>query len=128
MSDSPAFDGAACAATVTKALQLPAGSELVVGSLRSIPGARATSRRSTLSAGPAIASVQLGPWRYQSAPDGRLEIGHVVDGVVLSEHAAAPREGGAHVAMAIGQLLADRGPAILPDVLAVLEGLVVASS
>lgn len=126
-SELPGFDRAHCAAVVTRALQLPGGPELVTGSLSGVPGVVVARRRSGLFGAPSL-SVQLAHWRYEPATPGRLAISRVVEGVVLAENVTPPNEAGAHVAMALSLLLAEYGPRILPDILALLEGLTVAAS
>jgi hypothetical protein len=126
-SAQPGFDRQHCVTVVTRALQLPGGSELVAGSLAGLPAAVVSRRRSGLFGSSAPLKVQLGEWRYEPAPNGRLAAAHVVGGIVIAENVLAPVEAGAHVAMVLSQQLAEYGPRLLPDVLAVLEGLSVAA-
>ena len=124
--EMPGFDRAECAAVITRALQLPGGSELVTGSLSGIPGAVVGRRRSGLFGGSSV-SVQFAQWRYEAESSGRLAIAHVVGGIVLAENVTPPAKAGAHVAMVLNQQLTEFGPRILPDILALLEGLAVAA-
>jgi hypothetical protein len=75
-----------------------------------------------------VASVDLGRWRYTAGHAGRVTISHVVSGIVLSEETLPPTAAAPHITAAIGQHLVDFGSYILPEVLALLEGLAVASS
>jgi hypothetical protein len=122
----PAFDRAHCAAVVTRALQVPGGSELVTGSLTGVPGAVVGRRRSGLF-GASPGQVQIADWRYAPAASSRLAVAHVVGGVVIAESVMRPSEAGAHVAMVLSRQLAEYGPRVLPEILAVLEGLSVAA-
>ena len=119
----PQFDRAHCARVVTRALQLPGGSELVTGSLCGIPGAIVRRRRKK----PSTVNVQLADWRYRAEPSGRMAVAHVVGGYVVAENVMAPPEAGAHVAMVLSRHLSEYGPRMLPDILALLEGLTVAA-
>jgi hypothetical protein len=121
--DEPGFDRAHCARVVTRALQLPGGSELVTQSLCGVPGARVHRRRFK----PSSFNVQLADWRYEPEPSGRLAVAHVVSGTVVAENVMPPNEAGAHVAMVLSHQLTEFGPRILPDILALLEGLTVAA-
>jgi len=122
-SPESSLDRARCARVITQALQLPGGGELVTGSLRGIPGAAVVRRRFR----PTSIDVQLADWRYQPEPSGGLVVAHVVDGGVVAENVMRPREAGAHVAMALSRHLDRLGPRILPDILAMLEGLEIAA-
>jgi hypothetical protein len=115
--EMPGYDRSWSAEVVTAALQMPGGADLVTGSLRVVPGATVSQPRSGIF-GPKAASVQLGDWR--------LMVSHVVGGIVLAERELPPAEAGAHVAMALSLQLGEYGARILPDVLAVLEGLSIA--
>jgi len=125
-ADGPRFDRAHCAAVLTRALQLPGGSQLVADLLAGLPGAVVTRRRSG-GYGRSTKCVQLGHWRYWPVDRGRLEIAHIVDGVLLAEHEAGPIEAGPHITMVLTAQLREYGPRLLPDILALLEGLAVAS-
>ena len=120
----PEFDRAHCARVVTRALQLPGGSELVTGSLVRTPG---SDRPSTATVRPSAVNVQLADWRYEPEPSGRLAVAHVVHGNVVAENVMPPPEAGAHVAMVLSRQLSEYGPRVLPDILALLEGLTVAA-
>jgi hypothetical protein len=122
-SVDPRLDRAHCARVVTRALQLPGGSELVTGSLSGLPGAIVRRRRFK----PTTVSVQIADWRYEPEPSGRLTVAHVVRGSIVSENVLPPPQAGAHIAMALSRQLAEYGPRVLPDILALLEGLTNAS-
>lgn len=125
-TDGPVFDRARCAAVLTEALRLPGGGELVTASLGGLRGAVLTRRGSRLF-GSAVPCVQLGHWRYRPVAASRLEVSHIVDGVLLAEHVAGPAEAGPHIAMALTTQLNELGPRLLADILALLEGLEVAA-
>ena len=120
------YDPAAAAAVVTRALTVLGGRELVLGSLRTIPGVVHTPARSSMFRS-SPERLQVGEWRYEAAGDGRLVAAHVVGGIVLAELALSPEAAGASVATALGQLLAGYGAQILPVIGSVLEGLAVAA-
>ena len=123
--EMPGYDRAWTAEVVTSALQMPGGADLVTGSLRVVPGSTVSQPRSGIF-GSKAASVQLGEWRYQAGPSGRLMVSHVVGGIVLAERELPPAEAGAHVAMALSLQVGEYGARILPDVLAMIEGLSIA--
>lgn len=121
------FDASASAATISRALQTPGGPDLVVGSLSSLPGVVATPGRSgRFRSEPA--RVLVAQWRYHAVPPGRLAESHVVGGIVLAEETLSMGEAGWRVARALRQHLLECGSAVLPDILAMLEGLDVACS
>jgi hypothetical protein len=126
-SDSPAYDRVAATAILCRVLAMPGGAELVTASLAQIPGAVVTYPRSGRFRS-SVASAQLGLWRYSPAAAGRIMVAHVVGGFVVSEDSLPPAAAAPHITAAIGQHLADYGPYILHDVVALLEGLAVASS
>ncbi len=118
----PGYDPAASAAVIDRALQLPGGADLVAGSLGAVPGAVVVERRKGVFRS-STGSVQLGRWRYSAADGGRLAAAHVVGGIVLAQESLSAAEAGGHVAEALRLHLVEEGPRILPDVLAVMEGL-----
>ncbi|OBH93558.1 DUF5073 family protein [Mycobacterium scrofulaceum] len=65
--------------------------------------------------------VQIGDWRYEVTPDGRLSAAHVVNGIVLAEEVLAAGAVGPHIARALGQLVSSYGPTIMPNIDAALE-------
>ncbi|OBH80798.1 DUF5073 domain-containing protein [Mycobacterium scrofulaceum] len=65
--------------------------------------------------------VQIGDWRYEVTPDGRLSAAHVVNGIVLAEDVLAAGAVGPHIARALGQLVSSYGPTIMPNIDAALE-------
>ena len=118
----PGYDAAECAAVITRALQLPGGPDLVVGSLSAIPYAVATPGRSGLFRSES-ARVQFAEWRFEAVPPNRLLQAHVVHGIVLAEETLSVTEAGWRVSRALRQHLLEYGAGILHDVLATLEGL-----
>jgi hypothetical protein len=123
----PGYDRAACAELIGRALALPGGADLVVGSLSGLPGAVAIGARPGRFRSRA-GFVELGQWRYAVAASGRLAVAHVVAGIVLAEETLPAATAGDHVAGALGQHLAELGPRGLAEVLSVLEGLSAASA
>ena len=123
---APTYDPAGAAAVVTRALLVMGGLELVLGSLATVPGVARTPARSGLFRS-SPERLQVGEWRYEAAPDGRLVGAHVVGGIVLAELALSPEAAGASVAAALGQLIAAYGVQVVPAVRSVLEGLAVAA-
>jgi hypothetical protein len=121
-----AYDQAAAAAVLTRALGVLDGPALVLGSLAAIPGVLRTPERKGMFRSNAE-RLQVGEWRYEAARDGRILGAHVVGGIVLSELAYSPEAAGASMAAAIGQHLAAYGAQVLPAVESVLEGLAVAA-
>lgn len=124
-TEVPGYDATSTAAVITRALQLPGGADLIVGSLSGLEGALATPGRSgRFRSEPP--RVQLAEWRYESVPPGRLAASHVVGGIVLAEQTLNVAEAGWHVARSLRQHLIDNGPVAVHDVLAMLEGLRIA--
>ena len=72
------------------------------------------------------ARVLIAQWRYEAASRGRLVESHVVGGIVLAEATLRVGDAGWRVARALRQHLQECGPSILPDMLAMLEGLEIA--
>jgi hypothetical protein len=123
----PDYDREEAAAVIGRVLALPGGAELVTASLGHIPGAVVTPARSGMFRS-SLPSVQLGLWRYTPDGSGRITVAHVVGGIALSEDTLMPAVAAQHITAAIGQHVIDYGRYILPEVLALLEGLAVASS
>ena len=67
--------------------------------------------------------VQIGDWRYEVTPDGRLRVAHLVNGIVLAEEVLAAGAVGPHIARALGQVVSSYGPTIVPNIDAALEAL-----
>lgn len=67
--------------------------------------------------------IQIGDWRYEFTPDGRLSAAHLVNGIVLAEEILAAGVVGPHVARALGQVVSSYGPTIVPNIDAALEAL-----
>ena len=67
--------------------------------------------------------VQIGDWRYEVTPDGRLSAAHLVNGIVLAEEILAAGVVGPHIARALGQVVSSYGPTIVPSIHAALEAL-----
>ena len=83
---------------------VPGGVGLVVRVFCAIPGVILTpARRGIFRSQPE--RIQIGDWRYELTPDGRLSAGHVVNGIVLAEEVLAAGAVGPHIARALGQLV-----------------------
>lgn len=67
--------------------------------------------------------VQIGDWRYEVAPDGRLRAAHLVNDIVLAEEVLPAGAVGPHIARALGQVVSRYGPTVLPNIDAALEAL-----
>ena len=125
-NDDPSYDAAGAADVLSRALALAGGPELVVGSLRTLPGAvRTAERRGMFRSNPE--QVLVGQWRYEATRDGRLAAAHVVGGIVLAELTLPAGEAPFHVAASLGAHVADHGARIVPAVRSMLEGLAVAA-
>ncbi len=124
--DVPNYDRVEAATVIGRVLSLPGGAELVAASLGQIPGAVVIQARSGMFRS-SVASVQLGAWRYTPQGGSRMTVSHVVGGIVLSEDTLLPPAAAPHITAAVGQHVIDNGVYILPEVLALLEGLAVAS-
>jgi hypothetical protein len=119
------YDRAAAASLLVRVLGLSGGPGLVTASLAQVPGAEERHARGGF--GSRVAGVELGAWRFTPATGTRLLVAHVVGGIAISEEPLLPVAAAQRIAGAIEEHLANFGPQILPDVLAVLEGLAVAS-
>jgi Domain of unknown function (DUF5073) len=105
---------------VGSALSGPGGVALVVKVFAGVPGViLVPARRGFFRSQPE--RVQIGDWRYELSPDGRLSAAHVVNGIVLAEEVLAAAAVGPHVARALAQLVSNYGPTILPNIDAALE-------
>jgi hypothetical protein len=124
--DPPGYDRAVAATVIGRVLGLPGGAELVMSSFAQIPGAVVTQARAGMF-GPRLPCVQLGQWRYTPAAACRVDVAHVAGNVVLSEDLLPPAAAAQHMTAAIDQHIIEFGAYIVPDVLALLEGLAVAS-
>jgi hypothetical protein len=107
---------------VGTALSGPGGVALVVKVFGGVPGVIVTpARRGVFRSQPE--RVQIGDWRYEVTPDGRLLAAHVVNGVAIAEEVLAAAAVGPHIARALGQLVSGYGPTIIPNLDAALEAL-----
>ncbi|OBI64597.1 DUF5073 family protein [Mycobacterium sp. E796] len=107
---------------VGSALSGPGGVALVVKVFGGVPGVIVTpARRGIFRSQPE--RVQIGDWRYEVTPDGRLLATHVVNGVAIAEEVLAAAAVGPHIARSLGQLVSGYGPTIMPNIDAALEAL-----
>jgi hypothetical protein len=118
----PDFDAVGLSDTVSAALSGPGGVALVVNVFSAVPGVvRSPARRGLFRSEPE--RVQIGDWRYEVAPDGRLRAAHVVNGVVIADDLLDARAVGAHIARAIEQIIGRYGSTILPHIDAAVDAL-----
>jgi hypothetical protein len=116
------FDHDRVSQAIGAALSGPGGAGLVVRVFCAIPGVILTpARRRFFRSQPE--RIQIGDWRYELTPDGRLGAGHVVNGIVLAEEVLAAGAVGPHIARALGQLVSHYGPSIIPNIDAATEAL-----
>ena len=116
------FDHDRVSQAIGAALSGPGGAGLVVRVFCAIPGVILTpARRGFFRSQPE--RIQIGDWRYELTPDGRLSAGHIVNGIVLAEEVLAAGAVGPHIARALGQLVSHYGPSIIPNIDAALEAL-----
>ncbi|MGD1110385.1 MAG: DUF5073 family protein [Mycobacterium sp.] len=116
------FDHDRVSHAIGAALSGPGGAGLVVRVFCGIPGVILTpARRGFFRSQPE--RIQIGDWRYELTPDGRLGAGHVVNGIVLADEVLAAGAVGPHIARALGQLVSHYGPSIMPNIDAALEAL-----
>ena len=102
------------------ALAGPGGVGLVLRVFCGVPGViLVPARRGFFRSQPE--RVQIGNWRYEVTPDGRLCAAHLVNGIVLAEEVLAAGAVGPHIARALGQLVSGYGPTIIPNIDAALE-------
>jgi hypothetical protein len=117
-----AFDTERVSRTVTGALAGPGGIALVINVFAGLPGvAHSTARRGLFKSRPA--RLQIGDWRYEVTPDDRLKAAHVVGGIVIAEEVLLADAVGPHLARSLGQIVARYGPAVIPNIDAVLDAL-----
>ncbi|OBH98599.1 DUF5073 family protein [Mycobacterium sp. E2733] len=102
------------------ALAGPGGVGLVLRVFCGVPGViLVPARRGFFRSQPE--RVQIGDWRYEVTPDGRLSAAHLVNGIVLAEEVLAAGAVGPHIARALGQLVTGYGPTIIPNIDAALD-------
>jgi len=117
MSD---FEHERVSRAVGGALAGPGGVGLVVQVFGGLPGVVLTPARKGLFRSQPE-RIQIGDWRYEVTPDGRLSAAHVVNGIVLAEEVLAAAAVGPHVARALGQVVSHYGPTLMPNINAALE-------
>ncbi|OBH20480.1 MULTISPECIES: DUF5073 family protein [unclassified Mycobacterium] len=105
---------------VGTALAGPGGVGLVLKVFSGVPGViLVPARRGFFRSQPE--RVQIGDWRYEVTADGRVSAAHVVNGIVLAEEVLAAGAVGPHIARALGQLVRNYGPTVIPNIDAALE-------
>jgi Domain of unknown function (DUF5073) len=114
------FDHERVSRAVGAALAGPGGVALVVKVFCGVPGVTLVpARRGLFRSQPE--RIQIGDWRYELAADGRLSAAHVVNGIVLAEEVLAAGAVGPHIARALGQIVNNYGPTVMPNIDAALE-------
>ena len=117
-----AFDAERVSRTVTGAVAGPGGIALVINVFAGVPGVGHTAaRRGVFRSQPA--RLQIGDWRYEVTPDGRLMAAHVVGGIVIAEEILLAEAVGPHLARSLGQIVARYGSAVIPNIDAALDAL-----
>lgn len=116
------FDTERVSRTVTRALAGPGGIGLVINVFAGLPGvAHTAARRGVFRSQPT--RLQIGDWRYEVTPDGRLSVAHVVGGVVIAEEVLLADAVGPHLARSLAQVVARYGPAVIPNIDAAVDAL-----
>lgn len=114
------FDQERVSRAIGAALAGPGGIALVLRVFCGVPGVILTpARRGFFRSQPE--RVQIGDWRYEVTPDGRLSAAHLVNDIVLAEEVLAAGAVGPHIARALGQVVNSYGPTIVPNIDAALE-------
>jgi hypothetical protein len=120
-----ALDQERVSRAVAAALAGPGGVGLVVKVFCGVPGVvLIPARRGFFRSEPE--RIQIGDWRYEVTPDGRLSAAHVVNGIVLAENVLPAGAVGPHIAHALGKVVGSYGPTVLPSIDAALEMLEIA--
>jgi hypothetical protein len=114
------FDHDRVSRAVGSAFAGPGGVALVVKVFCGVPGVTLVpARRGLFRSQPE--RIQIGDWRYEVTPDGRLSAAHVVNGIVLAEEVLAAGAVGPHIARALGQVVNNYGSTVMPNIDAALE-------
>ncbi len=114
------FDHERVSRAVGMALAGPGGVGLVVKVFCGLPGVLLTpARRGLFRSQPE--RIQIGDWRYEVTPDGRLAAAHLVNGIVIAEEVLGAAVVGPHIARALGQVVSGYGPTLIPNIDAALE-------
>ena len=114
------FDAAQVSRTITEVMAGPGGIALVVNVFGGLPGVVHTpERRGMFRSQPA--RIQIADWRYEVTGDGRLRAAHVVNGIVIAEETLVADAVGPHIARSLGQVVAQYGAAVVPNIEAAVE-------
>jgi hypothetical protein len=117
-----AFDAERVSRTVTDALAGPGGIALVINVFAALPGvAHTAARRGVFKSQPE--RLQIGDWRYEVTPDGRLSAAHVVGGIVIAEEVLLADAVGPHLSRSLTQIVARYGPTVVPNIDAAVDAL-----
>jgi len=121
------FDHDRVSHAIGTALAGPGGPGMVIKVFCGLPGVvLIPARRGFFRSEPE--RIQIGTWRYEVTPDGRLSAAHLVNGIVLGEEILTAGAVGPHIARALGQVVSSYGPSIIPNIDAALEVLGTAGS
>jgi hypothetical protein len=121
------FDHDRVSHAIGTALAGPGGPGMVIKVFCGLPGVvLIPARRGFFRSEPE--RIQIGTWRYEVTPDGRLSAAHLVNGIVLGEEILTAAAVGPHIARALGQVVSSYGPSIIPNIDAALEVLGTAGS
>lgn len=116
------LDSAEVSRVIAAALSGPGGVALVVNVFANVPGViHSPARRGLFKS--ESERIHIGDWRYEVARDGRLRASHFVNGIVIAEETLAAAAVGPHVAGALGQLVTNYGPGLIPRIDAAVEAL-----
>jgi hypothetical protein len=114
------FDHERVSRAIGAALAGPGGVGLVVKVFCGLPGVLLTpARRGLFRSQPE--RIQIGEWRYEVTPDGRLSASHLVNGIVIAEEVLPAGAVGPHVARSLGQVVNNFGPATVTGIDAAVE-------
>jgi hypothetical protein len=108
------------ARSIAAALAGPGGVALVVNVFAGLPGVIHTpAKKGLFRSNPE--RIQIGDWRYEVAPDGRLLAAHMVNGIVIAEDILVAEAVGPHIARSLGQIVARYGATVIPSINAAVE-------
>lgn len=115
-----AYDHERVSRAVGTALAGPGGVGMVVKVFCGVPGVvLIPARRGFFRSEPE--RIQIADWRYEVTRDGRLSAAHVVNDIVLADSVLAAAAVGPHIAHALGKVVSNYGPTILPSIDAAVE-------
>lgn len=110
---------------VTAVMSVQGGLDVLLDLLARVPGAKRVSVRQGWTG--KHVSIEIGNYRFSAASDGRLQVGHAVNNIVLSTNELHAGPAGAKVVEAVRQQVTNFGPSVIPDVEAITAGLISAA-